>query len=362
MAKDNVRSWDATAGNNTDMGGISLAENVMAPPAVNDAFRESMSQIAEMLDEMGYPTSGGTANALTLTPATAVTAYASGDVWTLKAASSNTGAATLNISGVGAKAIRKIVGGTDVALAANDIQAGVRYGLVYDSTANSAAGAFIVASGSGQSQIMGAAIASAGSIDLGAASGSTVHITGTTTITSLGTAAAGAEKNVIFDGVLTLTHNATSLILPGGANITTAAGDTAIVVSEGSGNWRCLAYQRASASPYLSGSTTPTVTPDTGSITTSSCALEYTKIGRQVMWSAIVTITSAGTGAGAINVPLPFTAAAPASAAVREVGSTGVSGAASIASGASTCRVVRYDNASLIVTGYIVFVSGTYSV
>ena len=46
-----------------------------------------------------------------------------------------------------------------------------------------------------------------------------------------------------------LTHNATSLILPGGANISTAAADTAIMVSEGSGNWRCLAYQRAVSAP-----------------------------------------------------------------------------------------------------------------
>jgi hypothetical protein len=46
MAKDAVTDWSTTAGNNTDVGGISLAENVMRPPAVNDAFREVMEQIA----------------------------------------------------------------------------------------------------------------------------------------------------------------------------------------------------------------------------------------------------------------------------------------------------------------------------
>lgn len=45
MAKTTVSQWDATANNNTDVGGISLAENVMQPPAVNDAFREMMAQI-----------------------------------------------------------------------------------------------------------------------------------------------------------------------------------------------------------------------------------------------------------------------------------------------------------------------------
>jgi hypothetical protein len=51
---------------------------------------------------------------------------------------------------------------------------------------------------------------------------------------------------VAFDGVLTLTYNATSLILPTAASITTEAGDAALFVSEGSGNWRCLGYWRAS--------------------------------------------------------------------------------------------------------------------
>jgi hypothetical protein len=49
--------------------------------------------------------------------------------------------------------------------------------------------------------------------------------------------------------VLTLTHNATSLILPGATNITTAANDTALLISEGSGNWRCWSYTRAATAP-----------------------------------------------------------------------------------------------------------------
>ena len=45
MAKNSVADWSPTAAENTDLGGISLAENVMRPPAVNDAFREMMAQI-----------------------------------------------------------------------------------------------------------------------------------------------------------------------------------------------------------------------------------------------------------------------------------------------------------------------------
>ena len=93
----------------------------------------------------------------------------------------------------------------------------------------------------------GSAIASATTTDIGAATGMFVHITGTTTITGFGTKTAGVKRIVIFDGILTLTHNATSLILPGGANITTAAGDAAVMVSEGSGNWRCVSYVAAAS-------------------------------------------------------------------------------------------------------------------
>lgn len=74
------------------------------------------------------------------------------------------------------------------------------------------------------------------------ATGNFVHITGNTTITSFGTCPAGARFVLVFDGVLTLTHNATSLILPGSANITTAAGDCCMIISEGSGNWRVIGY------------------------------------------------------------------------------------------------------------------------
>jgi hypothetical protein len=88
-------------------------------------------------------------------------------------------------------------------------------------------------------------LASAATTDLGAQTTDNLRITGTTTITSFGTAANGVTRNLRFAAALTLTHNATSLILPGGANITTAAGDTGTVKSLGSGNWVVVSYQPA---------------------------------------------------------------------------------------------------------------------
>jgi hypothetical protein len=92
-------------------------------------------------------------------------------------------------------------------------------------------------------------VASATTCDIGAAPSLKVRITGSATISSFG-AAAHAVKLVRFAGALTLTHNAASLILPaGGGNIVTAADDTCIAVSDSAGNWRVLAYTRASGVP-----------------------------------------------------------------------------------------------------------------
>ncbi len=95
----------------------------------------------------------------------------------------------------------------------------------------------------------GADIASATTTDIGAGTGDFVDVTGTTTITGLGTIASGVLRDVRFTGALTLTHNATSLILPSAANITTAANDTARFRSLGSGNWLCMEYKTANGTP-----------------------------------------------------------------------------------------------------------------
>lgn len=102
----------------------------------------------------------------------------------------------------------------------------------------------------------GANIASAATTNLAAATGVYVNITGTTTITSFGTVAAGAVRQLTFTGILTLTYNATSMILPGAANIITATGDVATFRSLGAGNWKCVSYLFASGASAPDASTT----------------------------------------------------------------------------------------------------------
>jgi hypothetical protein len=89
-------------------------------------------------------------------------------------------------------------------------------------------------------------LASAATTDLGAQTTDNLRITGTTPITSFGTAPNGVTRNLRFADVLTITHNATSLICPGAANIITAAGDTGTAKSLGSGNWVLTDWQPAS--------------------------------------------------------------------------------------------------------------------
>jgi hypothetical protein len=126
-------------------------------------------------------------------------------------------------------------------------------------------------------------LASAGTTNIGAANSANVRITGTTTITALGTALSGVTRHLRFAGALTLTHNATSLILPGAANITTAAGDTAIAISLGSGNWVVVNYVPAGGNARAGAATASGLTLATarvlGRVTAGSGAIEEIALG-----------------------------------------------------------------------------------
>lgn len=92
-------------------------------------------------------------------------------------------------------------------------------------------------------------LASAATCDIGGQNAMFVEITGTTGISSFGTNYYG-PRYLRFQGALTLTYNATSLILPGSASITTAAGDTCIVVpNQALNGWTVVSYQAAASSP-----------------------------------------------------------------------------------------------------------------
>ena len=126
-----INTWDKTAGNNNSAAPDGWPEN-MAPSAVNNSARENMAAAARLYADMnGTLTSGGAADAQTLTSNRTISAYAAGISFIFKAGFTNTGACTLNLNGIGAKAVKK-KGGT--ALVAGDITVNEMIHVIYDGT------------------------------------------------------------------------------------------------------------------------------------------------------------------------------------------------------------------------------------
>lgn len=237
----------------------------MAPSAINNAGRAGEGILARFHEDLGMrKSSTGSADAYVFAAAQTLSAYYDGLLIGFDANFANTGAATIAVDGLAATTIKKY---NDQDLASGDIESGQKVLLVYDGTnfqmlSPSALGTILVNDLSPQlgapldtnsfamDESEGSAVASAATADIWATDGNTVHITGTTTITSLGTAARiGAWRRVIFDGVLTLTDGA-NLNLPGGANITTAADDFAFVYAETTTLFKVL-YFKVDGTPVV---------------------------------------------------------------------------------------------------------------
>ncbi len=91
-------------------------------------------------------------------------------------------------------------------------------------------------------------VASATTTDIAGAASEFVAVSGTGTITSFGTGTS-RKRFVRATGAFLITHNASSLICPGGQNIRAASGDTFVVIFDSSSNARIHNYQRAAAPP-----------------------------------------------------------------------------------------------------------------
>jgi len=119
-------------------------------------------------------------------------------------------------------------------------------------------------------------LASATTTDIGAQNSIFVEVSGTTTITSFGATYSG-ERIIRFTGALTLTHNATTLILPGGANITTAAGDALCAVPTQAGTgWAVVFYQRANGQALVTGGESAAIQANAYIAATASGTNTYT--------------------------------------------------------------------------------------
>lgn len=171
----------------------------------------------------------------------------------------------------------------------------------------------------------GSNIASAATISIG--EGGYFHVTGTTTITDIdfATDKTGRTVRLVFDGALTLTHNASTLILPGGVSITTAAGDSCTVVSEGSDVVRVLNYTTAAvpvSDAFVAVSDAATVTMNLAAgrnfkVTLgASRILDFSNYATRIGQSGIVEVYQDGTGGWGLTISNTDVLASPANGGV----------------------------------------------
>ncbi len=119
------------ANNNGSAANAGFPEN-MAFASVNNAARALEGMLARWHnDNNGTLDTTGSSNAYLLTPNRSITAYTRGQEFEFEANHTNTGAATLNVSSLGATTIQKTDG---AALGAGDIQSGGVYKVIYDGT------------------------------------------------------------------------------------------------------------------------------------------------------------------------------------------------------------------------------------
>lgn len=96
-----------------------------------------------------------------------------------------------------------------------------------------------------QNDSRGSDIASASTIAI-PNSGKYFVVTGTTTINAISDSWTGRTVFLKFSGSLTVTNSA-SIVIPGGANIVTSAGDCLTATNESSGVWRITLFQQGSS-------------------------------------------------------------------------------------------------------------------
>jgi hypothetical protein len=134
--------WSKTAASNSNSDStINWAEGQL-PSTVNGSARAEMAALASFRDDInGSLTTAGSSNAYTITTNIAFTAYATGLMVAFKANHVNTGAATLNVNSIGAKALRTQ---DDAALQPGQIANNGQYFAKYDAAANGSAGAWLL--------------------------------------------------------------------------------------------------------------------------------------------------------------------------------------------------------------------------
>lgn len=102
--------------------------------AITGATPFASTTKADVLEAALFAADAGSTDAYAITLSPGITGYVTGAHYRFKANTANTGAATIDINGQGAKTIKKVAGGITTDLADNDIRSGQWVDLVYDGT------------------------------------------------------------------------------------------------------------------------------------------------------------------------------------------------------------------------------------
>lgn len=213
-----------------------------------------------------------------------------------------------------------------------------------------------------------ATLSSASTVDLGSVPQAYVSVTGSTgPITSFGSSAvAGTLKVITFASTPTVTYNSSTMILPGAADLTAAAGDVWVVAYLGSGNWRVVSVQQASgqsvvntaipvgASISYTGFTPPSkfVLGYGQALTRSSypdylAAVTLTQTAQRTSGSAVLS-SVADTSQLGPGMPIEGTGI-PAGATIGSVTSTTITMASTCGGGSSACNASSSGTNNVVV-------------
>lgn len=179
-------------------------------------------------------TAGGTADVITLSPIPSITAYAAGQTFRFIPSGANTTNTTVNVSGLGAKALTKI-GAT--ALVPGDIQTANVCEIVYDGTQFQLLNTYSLSANGGD--MKGAINFKRSTVAATATTtplwtqpnGNIQDWTGTPTITDFPAAPQAGAQREVYPAAGTIITNAGNITVQGGANYTVLAGDKLIITA-----------------------------------------------------------------------------------------------------------------------------------
>lgn len=143
---DSIYKWSLTAASNDAADSIINWRENQLPDTVNDSNRAMMKRIAELREDLtGGLVTTGTQPAYVVATNAAFDTLANGRFITVRVHATNTtGAATLNVNALGAKAIRKFGTSGDLPMGVGDLQLNGLYQFMYSTSANAGAGGWIV--------------------------------------------------------------------------------------------------------------------------------------------------------------------------------------------------------------------------